>query len=366
MKYLPTTCLFAFITLFFCINVSNVYAGQYNSTISSDNHTLTGHTLPSTGSYQLEYGTYPDIVHNGAGGVGPNFPQNVDLESYKQWGVNWYDIWTGDVWVSNNAYNPTAGDYFILYRYGDNNWKSIAPSTVTRIDNFTYSTTTQKFNIQGYFSATSSNIYDYLSITSYNDLYGTQLLYGLSAYATSTNLFNIDIPFTIYTATTTGTTTAPININTEVIANISSINNLTYDITNLASSTLYFTASTNGSVPLNNINDIFNYPEQSCSITNIIGCIKNAIVWAFWPTKASFTQFYAFQDNLRTKAPTGYFYVVRDNLLGLSTTTTPTFNIVLPVWLKNQLFNPIDLAVAGLLWFYYAVFLYKRIKHIDL
>ena len=157
-----------------------------------------------------------------------------------------------------------------------------------------------------------------------------------------------------------------LDINTEVIANISSINNLTYNITNLASSTLYFTASTTGSVPLTNIDDIFNYPEQSCSITNIIGCIKNAIVWSFWPTKASFTQFYAFQDNLRTKAPTGYFYVVRDNLLGLSTTTTPTFNIVLPVWLKNQLFNPIDLAVAGLLWFYYAIFLYKRIKHIEL
>lgn len=240
------------------------------------------------------------------------------------------------------------------------------PSTLTRIDSFTYSTTTQKFNIQGYFNATSTTDRDYLSVTSYNNIYGVQLLYSLNAYATSTRNFNIDIPFVIYTTNNTGTSTAPINNNTDVIADISRIDGINYTITTLASSTLSFTASTTGSVPLENIDDILNYPEQECSITNVIGCIKNAFIWAFWPTKGSFTQFSVFTGVLESKAPTGYFYVVRDNLLGISTSTTPTFNIVIPTWLKNTFFDPIDTSVAGLLWFGYLVWLYKRFKIIQL
>lgn len=243
---------------------------------------------------------------------------------------------------------------------------SFSSGNTTRIDSFTYSTTTQKFNIQGYFNATSTNEYDSLSITSYNNIYGVQSLYQLSAYATSTRNFNFDIPFIIYTTNNTGTSTAPINNDTQVIADISNINNLTYTITTLASSTLNFTSSTTGSVSLTNIDQVLNYQEQECSIINIIGCIKNAFVWALWPTKGSFTQFYVFQDILKTKAPTAYFYVVRDNLLGLNTTSTPTFGIVIPVWLKNTFFTPIDISIASLLWFYYAIFLYKRIKHIQL
>jgi hypothetical protein len=205
-----------------------------------------------------------------------------------------------------------------------------------------------------------------LSVTSYNNIYGVQLLYSLNAYATSTRNFNIDIPFVIYTTNNTGTSTAPINNNTDVIADISRIDGINYTITTLASSTLSFTASTTGSVPLENIDDILNYPEQECSITNVIGCIKNAFIWAFWPTKGSFTQFSVFTGVLESKAPTGYFYVVRDNLLGISTSTTPTFNIVIPTWLKNTFFDPIDTSVAGLLWFGYLVWLYKRFKIIQL
>jgi hypothetical protein len=69
---------------------------------------------------------------------------------------------------------------------------------------------------------------------------------------------------------------------------------------------------------------------------------------------------------LKTKAPFGYFYIIKDSLSNINTNGTSTVNIIIPAHLKTYFFNPIDIGIAGILWFYFIVFFYKRLKHITI
>jgi hypothetical protein len=236
----------------------------------------------------------------------------------------------------------------------------LPPNTNTRIDVFTYSTTTQTTNIQGYFNATSTSLFDRLTFWQSSTLVGQENYNFLDA--TTSGNFNVTYPINIYTSTSTGTTTQPIGVDYTLYAYIQSIDNANYTITEIASSSINIVASST----ILNLEDILNYPEYECSITSITGCVKNALVWAFYPTASSLKSYDTFLDLIKTKAPIGYFYVVKDSLTGLNASSTPTFNITIPEHLKTTFFNPIDLAISSILWIYYIVFLYKRIKHLQI
>lgn len=257
-------------------------------------------------------------------------------------------------------YNSSNGNYVLLY-YQSGVWSnSYVPDTSSRIDSFTYSTSTQTANIQGYFKATSTSLFDRLTFWQSSTLVGQENYNYLDA--TTTGNFNVTYPINIYTSTSTGTTTQPIGVDYTLYAYIQAIDNTNYTITEIASSSINIVASST----ILNLEDILNYPEYECSITSITGCFKNALVWAFYPTASSLQSYDTFLDLIKTKAPIGYFYVVKDSLTGLNASSTPTFNITIPEHLKNTFFDPIDLAISSILWIYYIVFLYKRIKHLQI
>jgi hypothetical protein len=138
-------------------------------------------------------------------------------------------------------------------------------------------------------------------------------------------------------------------------------------ITNLdATSTIISTSAYNASDFVGTARDLALYPEYDCSLTAVMGCIKNAAIWLFYPTQNSLDSWSLLKTKIETKAPVGYFYSVKNSIGGLSATSTPSFTLTIPQHLKQYFFNPIDIGIAGILWFYFIFNFYKRLKHIQI
>lgn len=101
-----------------------------------------------------------------------------------------------------------------------------------------------------------------------------------------------------------------------------------------------------------------------CGLTNLGGCLQNALVWALVPSSNAIANYYTFTTSMTTKAPMGYFQVVKNNLNNLNSTSSPAFVVVIPAHIKQYFFSPFDLGIAGILWFFFAINFYKRLKHI--
>jgi hypothetical protein len=108
------------------------------------------------------------------------------------------------------------------------------------------------------------------------------------------------------------------------------------------------------------VNDMY----VDCGLTALQGCFQNALIWAFVPSSGAIANYYNFTTSMTTKAPMGYFTVVKNNLNGLNSTSSPAFAVVIPAHLKTYIFTPFDTAIAGILWFFFAVHFYKRLKTI--
>jgi len=107
-------------------------------------------------------------------------------------------------------------------------------------------------------------------------------------------------------------------------------------------------------------------PTSNCSITDITGCFKNAVVWAFYPSSASLEIYTTFIGLLQQKSPVGYFFVIKNAITGLNASSTPAFNITIPVHLKTYIFDPVDIAIASILWVFFVFAFYKRLKHLTI
>lgn len=175
------------------------------------------------------------------------------------------------------------------------------------------------------------------------------------AYITTT-LSNKDIPTFTYTKTVldvaTGTATTSYSIYNQVPFGL-------YDYTiRLFDSNLDVidsTTTTNiqfGSTTL-----------PSITFEDIYGATSTQV---FTATEQSVIAYINLINLLKTKAPFGYFYIVKNSLANLNTTSTSTVNIVIPAHLKTYFFSPIDFGIAGILWFYFIIFFYKRLKHITI
>jgi len=85
------------------------------------------------------------------------------------------------------------------------------------------------------------------------------------------------------------------------------------------------------------------YQYQSCSITDIGGCISNAFAFVFYPSPDSINQFTSLYDTLSTKFPFAYFTDFNDSIGAVfDGTTTATLAITVPF----GTFGEIDLISA--------------------
>ena len=280
----------------------------------------------------------------------------------------------------NNGVDWANADYYYMrFTWNGSEVVNYNSTTTPLIYTFTYSTTTEYANITGYWQALETAFIDQrLSFWQYSIQFGKEDY--IQVVATTTGEFNFSFPFrgSSY-STLDATTTEPILTSFTLNAALDRYDSNYYDpfgqlgldqtkyIVNLdATSTTVsgidygrndYSTSTRG---------LAIYPEYECGITSLTGCFKNAIIWAFYPTQDTVDNYYSLLALIQTKPPAGYFFMVKDNISGLTATTTKAFNIVIPSSLKTYIFSPVDISVAAILWLFYIFNFYKRLKHITI
>jgi len=256
----------------------------------------------------------------------------------------WFSLQSGSSnWVAQGSQNDNDHIAFQLADAG-----GFPPAnTTTRIDTFTWnkvSTTTYIANVTGYINATTTPL-----ITERLSFWKTSTLLGIQNYeeiiATTTGPFNVNFEFGP-TITPGPTASTSITATTILHAEINRFDNNyedpfgTYGLDtslwkiNLVSTTTSITASTTNSseFDLTTTQDIGNYPVFDCGLNDLGGCIKNAIVWLFYPSQASTDQFKTLNTQLSQKAPFIYGYQAITLTTKLfSTTGSSTLTVSVPV-----------------------------------
>lgn len=107
-------------------------------------------------------------------------------------------------------------------------------------------------------------------------------------------------------------------------------------------------------------------PNEVCGALDF-GCdLKNGLLWILQPSTDSVSQLVGYKSQIENKPPFGYITLLTTQLGNLSTTSTSTFSIIIPTYLATYIFTPIKIALGALLWFVALVWLYNRLKHLQL
>jgi len=83
--------------------------------------------------------------------------------------------------------------------------------------------------------------------------------------------------------------------------------------------------------------------------------------WLFLPDTASIESVFGLFDTLKAKAPLGYFFILKDSIGGLAT-STPVVTFTAPTEIRDNIFTPIRTALAWLLWLFFGFNFYKILK----
>ena len=268
------------------------------------------------------------------------------------------------------AFNCTSGDTYSLsvrFSNADNTVRSaffgtspyfsyIATSSplvipLTHFNTFSYSTTTGKVSMGFYIATSSSPVL--LSLDETNDRDG-QLAGQPVVY-----------PFPIGNSTTSATVIIPSDPansgTTYLTASLVSQTDRTNVFDTRAISIRLATTSAS-STPITPTAPT--YTPAECGITNLGGCFQNALCAIFCPSQGSLAIFTSFITVIQSKPPAGYFYIIKNNLNNISTSTNPTFTLTIPQHFKDIVFTPFDIAISSILWFFFGINFYKRLKHI--
>jgi len=105
---------------------------------------------------------------------------------------------------------------------------------------------------------------------------------------------------------------------------------------------------------------------STCSITNVTGCVQNAVAFLFYPNSAVFDRFKTLQVNVQTHAPFGYVYTLIHQINNTSGAATPDFTLDIATSTQADLFTPIKNGIAAILWALAAFWFLKRIRDLHL
>jgi len=105
----------------------------------------------------------------------------------------------------------------------------------------------------------------------------------------------------------------------------------------------------------------------TCSITNITGCFQNALTWAFYPPAGSLNVINSLWGQINTKPPFGYFTQTQNDISTLGASSSPAFSLPQVDGINTYIFDPIDLALAGVWWAIFGIwFFFNRLRHIEI
>ena len=107
----------------------------------------------------------------------------------------------------------------------------------------------------------------------------------------------------------------------------------------------------------------------TCSILNLSGCVQNALVYLFWPDQNSLGAYTSFQSTLQAKAPAGYFLLIQKALTEATTsaaTSTIPWNANAINFFADSPLADVRNGLAGLLWFFFLIEFWHRLRNIHL
>lgn len=104
----------------------------------------------------------------------------------------------------------------------------------------------------------------------------------------------------------------------------------------------------------------------TCSITDIAGCLQNAIVYLFYPSPGALSSFNDLYDTFKNKPPFGYISAVQTALNGINDTETSAFTLETMPILDTYIFTPVRTALIWVLWVAFVFIFYRRLSNIHL
>jgi len=104
-----------------------------------------------------------------------------------------------------------------------------------------------------------------------------------------------------------------------------------------------------------------------CSISDISGCFKKALCWAFIPAMNDLPPWQSIGDKIGKKPPFGYISALNSGLQGLNADGSPAFTLMDSATRDDfaPIFDPIRDGLLWILWLACAVWLYNRSKQIQ-
>jgi hypothetical protein len=99
---------------------------------------------------------------------------------------------------------------------------------------------------------------------------------------------------------------------------------------------------------------------------DIFSCIKDTLVYVFIPQSTAFDSFITLKDDIKNKAPFGYFTSAVSSMSDISSTSTPAFTLATSSPIMTYIFNPLRTGLAWVLYLAGLIWLYKRLTNIDI
>jgi len=283
-------------------------------------------------------------------------------------------------WKEDNTVVSTNTGEVSMWLYS-----STPADTSTRIDTFTYATSTRIANVTGYWNTHASST-ERLSFWQSSSMLGQESYEAV--YATTTGAFSFSFEFlglpTPYSgSTTTAPFVAPYTLHAEIDQVYSDFNPFSGEGTpplNLAATSTVVSTLTYGLPDYTTSAGLQEYPEYECAITSITGCLKNAGIWLFYPSSDSVERFKSLSDTLAGKFPFAYVYgmnTLRTELFESTQTATTTISLnfkIIPGHATSSLTllsasllsnvpyaNTVKTIIGFILWLMAAEYVYYRV-----
>jgi len=131
----------------------------------------------------------------------------------------------------------------------------------------------------------------------------------------------------------------------------------------------YFSVVSNplpGLIGTTSVEAIYSLATSTCSITNLTGCFQNALVWAFYPSESMMSQLANAGSAVKNKPPFGYIFVNVETLQALNASGTAPVALASVLPITDTIFHPLDIGLAALFGFFFAVWFFMRVRHIEL
>lgn len=110
----------------------------------------------------------------------------------------------------------------------------------------------------------------------------------------------------------------------------------------------------------------YSLATSTCSIANISGCFQNAIVWALYPSQSSLTAVAQGGAAIKNKPPFGYLFVNIAAIQALNASGTPPVALAASAPITTYIFHPIDVGLGSLMFFFFGVWFFLRVRNIAL